>query len=153
MALTTFSINHLNSRMDSEWNKLPFDNHRFTQILVFLLFVFQSANVQFLFTQHWSFVSSVLSPSEGRVWFAPMAGVGSITSTISASQVKTVIDHVGLMGCLGLASGIIGISSCFSDMAYRIAEKVCDRRIISILKESSLEMSILMGLLLFSNTE
>ena len=120
------------------------EKNRLSQILVFLLFVFQSANVQFLFTQHWSFVSSVLSPSEGRVWFAPMAGVGSITSTISASQVKTVVDHVGLMGCLGLASCIIGLSSCFSDMAYRIADKVCDWRIQTILE---VFCRMLMGLL------
>ena len=54
-----------------------------SKILLFFLFIFQSAYVQFLYTQHMSFIGSVLNPEEGKVWFAPIAGLGSIMSTLS----------------------------------------------------------------------
>ncbi len=58
-----------------------------SKIFIFALFIFQSANVQFLYTQHWSFLGSVLTPEEGKVWFAPIAGIGSITSTLAVSSI------------------------------------------------------------------
>ena len=122
MAFVAITLHALHS------NKTPMisqhSHHTLQKALVFAQFVFQSANVQLLFTQHWSFVSSVLTPKEGTVWFAPIAGVGSVISTLAAAHVSTVVDAIGLTYCLGLAAILIACSSWFADRAYRIAAKV-----------------------------
>jgi hypothetical protein len=92
--------------------------------LLFSLFVYQSANVQFLYTQHWSFLGSILTPQEGKVWFAPIAGVGSIASTLAAANVSQLVERIGLLGLLGFAGLVIGASSLFGDAAYRVAREV-----------------------------
>jgi hypothetical protein len=92
--------------------------------LLFSLFVYQSANVQFLYTQHWSFLGSILTPEEGKVWFAPIAGVGSIASTLAAANVSHLVDRIGLLGLLGFAGLVIGASSFLGDVAYRVARGV-----------------------------
>lgn len=56
-----------------------------SRALVFLLFVYQNSSVQLLYTQHWSFLGSVLTEQEGAVWFAPIAGLGSVSSTLAVS--------------------------------------------------------------------
>mmetsp|Transcript_5122 Transcript_5122/g.9733 ORF Transcript_5122/g.9733 Transcript_5122/m.9733 type:complete len:513 (-) Transcript_5122:697-2235(-) len=91
--------------------------------LLFSLFVYQSANVQFLYTQHWSFLGSILTPQEGKLWFAPIAGVGSIASTVAAANVSRLVERIGLLGLLGFAGLVIGASSAFGDMAYRVARE------------------------------
>ena len=96
----------------------------FSRTLLFALFVFQSANVQFLYTQHWSFLGSILTPEEGKVWFAPIAGIGSITSTIAASQVSHLVEKIGLIGLLCTAALVIGSSAIFADAAYKVATEV-----------------------------
>jgi ATP/ADP translocase len=92
-----------------------------TKYLLFGAYVFQSANVQFLYTQHWSFLSSVLTPEEGKSWFAPIAGLGSITSTLAAHYVSAMVDAVGLTGLICVAAIIIGSSALFADQAYKVA--------------------------------
>ena len=96
----------------------------FSRTLLFALFVFQSANVQFLYTQHWSFLGSILTPEEGKVWFAPIAGIGSITSTLAASQVSHLVEKIGLIGLLCTAALVIGSSAIFADAAYKVATEV-----------------------------
>lgn len=86
--------------------------------------MFQSANVQFLYTQHWSFLGSILTPEEGKVWFAPIAGIGSITSTLAASHVSIMVEKIGLIGLLCAAGLIIGSSAIFADAAYKVAKEV-----------------------------
>jgi ATP/ADP translocase len=93
----------------------------FTKYLLFGAYVFQSANVQFLYTQHWSFVSSIFTPEEGKLWFAPIAGIGSITSTLAAHYVSAMVDVVGLTGLICVAAVIIGSSAFFANLAYRVA--------------------------------
>ena len=100
------------------------DSRVVTKTLLFALFVFQSANVQFLYTQHWSFLGSVLTAEEGKAWFAPIAGIGSITSTIAASYVSVMVKKLGLIGLLCLAAITIGSSSIFAHWAYDAARKV-----------------------------
>lgn len=94
-----------------------------SKYLLFLLFVYQSSAVQLLYTQHWGFITSVLTASEGAVWFAPIAGLGSVTSTIAAFFVTPLVGRWGLTGLLGLAGLILVGSAFFADMAYRIAEQ------------------------------
>lgn len=98
-----------------------FDLKGFVKSVLFTLFVYQSANVQFLYTQHWSFLGSILTPQEGKVWFAPIAGIGSIASTLAAANVPQLVERIGLLGLLGFAGLVIGASSVFGDVAYRIA--------------------------------
>lgn len=109
--------------------------HALTKSLLFVIFVFQSANVQFLYTQHWSFLGSILTPEEGKVWFAPIAGIGSITSTFAAANVAHLVETIGLVGLLACAALVIGSSAFFADMAYSVARKVrSDVELISILQ-------------------
>lgn len=100
------------------------DSKIIVKALLFALFMFQSANVQFLYTQHWSFLGSILTPEEGKVWFAPIAGIGSITSTLAASHVSTMVEKIGLIGLLCAAGLIIGSSAIFADAAYKVAKEV-----------------------------
>jgi len=100
------------------------DSKIISKSLVFALFVFQSANVQFLYTQHWSFLGSILSPEEGKVWFAPIAGIGSITSTLAAAHVSMLVERLGLIGLLCTAGLVIGSSAIFADAAYEVARQV-----------------------------
>ena len=104
----------------------------FSRALLFALFVFQSANVQFLYTQHWSFLGSILTPEEGKVWFAPIAGIGSITSTIAASQVSHLVEKIGLIGLLCTAALVIGSSAIFADAAYKVATEVSQSLLLSV---------------------
>jgi len=100
------------------------DTHMITKSLLFAIFVFQSANVQFLYTQHWSFLGSILTAEEGKVWFAPIAGLGSVISTLAAANVAKLVDSIGLIGLLCCAALVIGSSSFFADQAYSVARKV-----------------------------
>jgi len=94
-----------------------------SRALLFFLFVFQSAYVHFLYTQHMSFIGSVLSPEEGQLWFAPIAGVGSIMSTLSAGSISSFVDKIGVTGLLLIASITIGISGILGHVAYGIAAR------------------------------
>ena len=68
--------------------------HSISKAIIFFLFIYQNSNVQLLYTQYWSFISSVLSPKEGAVWFAPIAGIGSITSTIAVSMNSLFVVYI-----------------------------------------------------------
>lgn len=96
-------------------------SRNWSKYFIFCLFVYQSANVQFLYTQHWSFLGSILTPEEGKVWFAPIAGIGSITSTLAAANVHNLVDRIGLVGLLCTAAVVIGSSAIFADSAYAVA--------------------------------
>ena len=91
--------------------------------LLFLLFVFQNAYVQLLYNQHWAFISSILTADEGTKAFAPIAGLGSIGSTLAAGMVSTLVERVGLMGLLYMAGASFAISALCSDIAFGVARK------------------------------
>lgn len=124
------ALNYFTTRIDGQQhirtsNTIELlDTHMMTKSLLFAIFVFQSANVQFLYTQHWSFLGSILTAEEGKVWFAPIAGLGSITSTLAAANVSKLVDSIGLIGLLCCAALVIGSSSFFADQAYSVARKV-----------------------------
>lgn len=123
------ALSYLTTRIDGQQHirtsKImdSLDTHMTTKSLLFAIFVFQSANVQFLYTQHWSFLGSILTAEEGKVWFAPIAGLGSITSTLAAANVSKLVDSIGLIGLLCCAAMVIGSSSFFADQAYSVARK------------------------------
>ena len=88
---------------------------------VFILFVYQNASVRLLHSQHWSFISSVTLKSEAKVWFAPITGLASLTSTISAGSISYLLESFNLFGLLGLAASLMLVGSRCSDNAYRTA--------------------------------
>mmetsp|Transcript_15480 Transcript_15480/g.37129 ORF Transcript_15480/g.37129 Transcript_15480/m.37129 type:complete len:588 (+) Transcript_15480:325-2088(+) len=93
----------------------------FSMPLLFFLFVFQSAYVQLLYNQHWAFIGSVLTPEEGKRAFAPIAGLGSIGSTLTAGLVSVFINRFGLIGLLHLAGASYIVSAILADMAFGVA--------------------------------
>jgi hypothetical protein len=96
-----------------------------SRICIFLLFVSQNAFVQLLFTQHWAFLGSLgRGKKEGSAWFAPVAGIGSLSSTLAASAVGSMADAFTLPGLLIFASIIMLASGAAADFAYTMAEKV-----------------------------
>lgn len=56
-------------------------------------------------------------------WLAPIAGIGSLSSTLAASSVGVLVPYVNLGGLLLVAALAIGISGICADQAYRIAER------------------------------
>jgi hypothetical protein len=91
--------------------------------LLFILFVFQNAYVQLLYNQHWAFISSVLTPEEGTRAFAPIAGLGSIGSTLAAGMVSALVGRLGLIGLLHLAGASFVVSAALADVAFRTARR------------------------------
>lgn len=94
------------------------------RMVIFGLSVCQNALVQLLYTQHWSFLGSICP----QVWFAPIAGLGSVASTLAALAVSPLVDRVGLTGLLFASSWFLVASAMFGDHAYRIAQLVREKK-------------------------
>ena len=90
----------------------------------FSMLVIQSGFVYLLSSQHWSFLGSVQSKEDGARWFAPIAGIGSISSTVAAFAVSPLVNVLGLPNLLIAASFLLAISAYCGDMAYQVAQKV-----------------------------
>jgi hypothetical protein len=89
--------------------------------IVGFAFVFQNSYAHLLYTQHWSFLGSIMNP--GSPWFSSIGGLSSIASTLTGSMVGTLGQHVGLLGLLACtAVWLVGSLAC-SERAYGIAEK------------------------------
>ncbi len=95
-----------------------------TKYIVGVLFVFRESYVQLITSQHWSFISSVLTPSQSSMWFAPISGLTSVTSALAAICVGKLSGVWGIPGVVGAAGLFLAFSVIFGDMAYRIADKV-----------------------------
>ena len=89
--------------------------------ILFIVFVFQNAYVQLIYNQHWAFISSVLTAEEGKKAFAPIAGLGSIGSTLAAGMVSKLIERSGLIGLLYMAGFALIMSAVLADIAFRMA--------------------------------
>lgn len=94
-----------------------------SQPLLFLLFVAQNAYVQLLYAQHWAFISSVLTAEEGTKVFAPIAGLGSIGSTLAAGLVSVLVEKGGLMGLLYVAGASYVASAFMANIAFGLARR------------------------------
>jgi hypothetical protein len=95
-----------------------------TKYLIGTLFVFRESYVQLITSQHWSFLSSVLTPNQSSRWFAPISGLTSITSAVAAMGVGRLSQILGLSGVLVVAGLVLGVSLILGDVAYGIAERV-----------------------------
>jgi hypothetical protein len=99
-------------------------NFPLIKILVGVLFIFRESYVQLLTSQHWSFMASVLNPSQSATWFAPISGLTSILSAVAGLLTSKLINAVGLAGVLCLAGFFLFLSLFFSERAYAISQKV-----------------------------
>jgi ATP/ADP translocase len=106
------------SVLDPESSPLHF---RLSQGTALILFITQNALVQLLFTQHWAFLGSM--QTDNKSWFAPIAGIGSLSSTLAASSVGVLASYLNLWGLLLAAALVIGSSGICAEQAYRIAER------------------------------
>jgi hypothetical protein len=95
-----------------------------TRAVSFSMLVIQSGFVYLLSSQHWSFLGSVQSKQDGARLFAPIAGIGSISSTAAAFAVSPLVNILGLPSLLIAAAFLLAISAYCGDMAYRLAQKV-----------------------------
>jgi ATP/ADP translocase len=87
------------------------------------LFVFRESYVQLLTSQYWSFMASVLTPTQSSMWFAPISGLTSFTSALAGLSVSTVVEKLGLPGALIGTSIMLLLSLFATEKAYSIAER------------------------------
>ena len=102
-----------------------------SKICIFVLFVSQNALVQLLFTQHWAFLGTLAQgKKDSSAWFAPVAGIGSLASTVAASAVGPMADVLTLPGLLLSAALTMVLSGVAAEFAFVMAEKVRQRRCV-----------------------
>jgi hypothetical protein len=101
-----------------------FSAPKLVNFVVATLYIFRESYVSLLSTQHWSFMGSILTPSQGSTWFAPIAGLSSIAAAIAGYSVGGIVDRgYGVLGLLVCAALSLVVSSMFGDLAYGVAEK------------------------------
>jgi ATP/ADP translocase len=93
-----------------------------SQAIVALAFIYQNAYAYLLYTQQWSFLSSITTPEEGSVWFAAIAGVSSVVSTLTGAMVKPLVNAVGLIGMVACTSVFLAFSLVAGDQAYELSQ-------------------------------
>jgi hypothetical protein len=99
--------------------------HCLSQVISSFIFIAENGLVQLLYSQHWSFMGSVQSKEESAVWFAPIAGLGSIASTLAGMIVSPLVSLLGGLPHLLVVASLFLLACAFcSDQAYQIAEKV-----------------------------
>ncbi|VEU34715.1 unnamed protein product [Pseudo-nitzschia multistriata] len=95
-----------------------------TQIAVSGLFVFQNSYAHLIYTQQWSFLGSVMTPTEGTRWFTFVAGFCSLVCTLTASSVQSIADRsYGLVTLVFLTCATLGLSMICADKAYQLSSE------------------------------
>lgn len=95
-----------------------------TRAVVAPLFVFQNSYAHLVYTQQWSFLGSVMTPSEGTRWFSFIAGLSSLVCTLTASSVQTIADRsYGLVLLVFMTCATLGLSMICADTAYRLSSE------------------------------
>lgn len=102
------------------------------KMLVGLLFVFQNSYAHLIYTQQWSFLGSVMTPSEGTKWFSAIAGISSLVCTCTATLVHKLASVVGLLGLILGTAGALAMSTVLADRAYEIGEKVSNAQLLRV---------------------
>ena len=133
----------------NSWSKLGLSKQT-VKYLVGVLFVFREAYVQLLSTQYWSFIGSVLTKQEvserserielirqktnkfvwhllrsaqGATWFAPIAGVSSLSSALAGYCLGPMVTRWGLSPLLLTSALSILCSLFFAERAYSMSTK------------------------------
>ena len=99
-------------------------HRQLSKCILLTLYIALNGFVQLLYTQHWSFISSILSETEGATWFAPIAGLGSAVTTALSWLILPLVDEVGLTGMLLIASLLLSSCGVFSGAAYSVSASV-----------------------------
>ena len=95
-----------------------------TRAVVALLFVFQNSYAHLIYTQQWSFLGSVMTPTEGTRWFTFIAGWSSLVCTLTASSVQTIADRSnGLVLLMFMTCATLGLSMLCADKAYKLSSE------------------------------
>jgi hypothetical protein len=87
--------------------------HRLSQAISSFIFVAENGLVQLLYSQHWSFMGSVQSKEESAVWFPPIAGLGSIASTLAGMLVSPLISLLGGLPHLLVVASLFLLACAF----------------------------------------
>jgi len=95
----------------------------FRKMVVGFSFIFQNCYAHLLCSQQWSFINSILTAKQGALYFASIAGLSSISSTIGGALVPTIVKRIGLMGLLGFTTLSLIVSCILGDLAYSYSEK------------------------------
>lgn len=104
-----------------------------SKALVAFLFVFQNSYAHLLYSQQWSFLGSVMTPTEGTKYFSAIAGLSSLVCTITATLSAKLAPIVGLCGLMIGTSISLAMSLLLADQAYRLGEKVNRNKTRSVL--------------------
>eukprot|EP00980_Cylindrotheca_fusiformis_P012905 scaffold3214_cov113-Cylindrotheca_fusiformis.AAC.2 len=91
--------------------------------VVATLFIFQNSYAHLLYSQQWSFLGSVMTPSEGTKWFSAIAGLSSLVCTITATIVHRLAAVIGIQGLILGTAGTLSLSLFLADYAYEMGEK------------------------------
>ena len=95
-----------------------------TRPVVALLFVFQNSYAHLIYTQQWSFLGSVMTPTEGTRWFTFIAGLSSVVCTLTASSVKTIANRSGgLVLLIFMTCATLCLSMVCADRAYELSSE------------------------------
>lgn len=93
-------------------------------ISVGMVYLLQESCYHLIVTQQWSFISSVVTPSQGKTIFAPIGGVCSISGAIAGSMVKSMLSYMDISNLFGMGGLLLFVTAVYGDYAYDIAEKV-----------------------------
>lgn len=93
------------------------------KVLVWISFVFQNSYAHLLYTQHWSFIGSVLNRDQGATWFALITGMSSIAATLGATGASRLSKVLGLSGLMFVTSISLLLSASLADRAYILSER------------------------------
>lgn len=107
----------------SEQSGISLWNIPLTKFISGPLFVFRESYVQLLTSQYWSFMASVLTPNQSAKWFAPIAGLTSISSVMGGTAVSFLSERFQLSGTLALTAVALLVSLIATNAAYAVAEK------------------------------
>ena len=94
-----------------------------SQALIAVTFLFQNSYQYLLYTQHWSYLSSVLTPDEGARWFTVITGSSTLLCSAMGQLVPFILPHTGLLGLLASTMITLTGTLLFSDAAYGLAQK------------------------------
>jgi ATP/ADP translocase len=86
-------------------------------------FLFQNAYASMLTSQQWSFMDSIVTPTEGANWFGALTGISSVVCTITASMISFLVPVTGVVGLYSLTALSLIASLLFADQAYAVAQQ------------------------------
>ena len=75
-------------------------------------------------TQQWSFISDVVTPDQGKLFFAPIGGCASLSGAIAGAFVKPLLAYLPLSTVLSVGGAALLIVAFVGEYAYGIGDRV-----------------------------